>query len=176
MKKTLKIICEGILNILVIIAIIILIFSVYIIYQVKIQNKQYATILGYTALEVITGSMAGTIDIGDLVIVEETQDVNVNDIIVYRKDEDLITHRIVKKDGETIITKGDANNTEDDPITIQDVVGKVRFTIKNVGIWKDVFSSPVVLACITVTIILFGIAIMYKPKNKMEEKQESGKE
>ena len=173
MKKVMKIIGNAILNILALIAIIVLVISGYVIYRLKIQNKPYATVCGYTALEVVTGSMSGSIEIGDIVIVKITKDVREGDIIVYSNDNNLITHRICKINGETIITKGDANNTEDDPITVNDIIGKVQYTLRNIGIWKDVLSSPLVLTCITITIILFGIAIIYNPKDKeknMEEK------
>ena len=57
---------------------------------------------GYTALEVVTGSMSGTIEIGDLVIVELTKDINVGDIIVYGQDDNLITHRVIEINEENI--------------------------------------------------------------------------
>lgn len=177
MKNILKKLGNIILNILVFIAIIFLIFSVYVIYQIKLQNKQYASIFGYTALEVVTGSMSGTIEIGDLVIVELTKDVDKGDIIVYSQDDNLITHRVIETNEENIITKGDSNNTEDKPITKENVVGKVIHIVRNFGIIKDVFSSPLVLVCIGITIFLFGIVIIYKPEdeNKKDIKNRKNK-
>ena len=170
MKNILKKIGNITLNILVFIAIIFLIFSGYVIYQVKLQNKQYASICGYTALEVVTGSMSKTIDIGDLVIVKLTQNINVGDIIVYSQDNNLITHRVIEINEKNIITKGDSNNTADEPIKKENVVGKVIYVVRKFGILKDVFSSPLVLICISITILLFGIAIICKNEDKMKEK------
>ena len=47
-----------------------------------------------------------------------------------------ITHRIVSKTGNAVITQGDANNTQDSPITEGDIVGKV------VSVWRG-FGSVV---------------------------------
>ena len=61
--------------------------------------------------------MSGTIEVNDVVIVKLGQEANINDIITYQtEDGDFITHRVVKKIGNQIITQGDVNNTEDDPI------------------------------------------------------------
>ena len=170
MKKVIKIIGNSIINILVIIAVVILIFSIYFLVQTKILNKDYANIFGYTFFEIATGSMSGTLEIGDVVIVKLTNDVEIGDIIVYKEEDYFITHRLIEKNQDTLIAKGDANNSEDSPISINDVIGKVEFTIKNVGIWKKVFTSPSVLITLFITIVLFGIVLIYKPKEKVEEK------
>ena len=69
-----------------------------------------------------------------------------------------------------ITTKGDANNTEDNPITIDKVLGKVTYVIENIGIIRKVITSPAVLISITITLILLGIIVIYKPKEqKVEE-------
>ena len=170
MKKVIKIIGNSIINILVIIAVVILMFSIYFLVQTKILNKDYANIFGYTFFEIATGSMSGTLEIGDVVIVKLTNDVEVGDIIVYKEEDYFITHRLIEKNQDTLIAKGDANNSEDSPISINDVIGKVEFTIENVGIWKKVFTSPSVLIALFITIVLFGIVLIYKPKEKVEEK------
>ena len=170
MKKVIKIIGNSIINILVIIAVVILIFSIYFLVQTKILNKDYANIFGYTFFEIATGSMSGTLEIGDVVIVKLTNDVEVGDIIVYKEEDYFITHRLIEKNQDTLIAKGDANNSEDSPISINDVIGKVEFTIENVSIWKKVFTSPSVLITLFITIVLFGIVLIYKPKEKVEEK------
>ena len=163
MKKVLSKILGNILNILLIIAFLILIFGIYYNVQTKLLNKEYVNIFGYTFFEVATGSMSGSIEVGDVVLVKITNEVQENDIIVFKKNNSFITHRVVKKDGDIITTKGDANNTEDSPITIDKVLGKVTGVIENVGIIRKVITSPAVLISITITLILLGIVIIYKP-------------
>ena len=170
MKKVLSKILGNILNILLIIAFLILIFGIYYNVQTKLLNKEYVNIFGYTFFEVATGSMSGSIEVGDVVLVKITNEVQENDIIVFKENNSFITHRIVKKDGNIITTKGDANNTEDNPITIDKVLGKVTYVIENIGIIRKVITSPAVLISITITLILLGIIVIYKPKEqKVEE-------
>ena len=171
MKKVLKAIINLIINILVIIAVIILLISIYYLFQTKVLKKGFANICGYTFFEVATGSMSSTIEVGDVIVVKLTKDVNLKDIVVYKQDSNLITHRIISIDGEKVITKGDANNTEDAPITINEIIGKVIYTIRKVGIWKKVLITPQVLISLTITIVLIGITITYNPKDNKKEKK-----
>lgn len=78
--------------------------------------------------KVQTGSMEDNIHIGDYILIQRKNSYKVGDIITYKKDNYYITHRIVKQDGDKIITKGDANNTTDDAISINDVIGKVLYS------------------------------------------------
>ena len=129
---------------------------------IKIFGKKYINFCGYTIFQVITGSMADTIQIKDIVIVKLTQDVEVNDIITYKSGEDFVTHRVIKIEDNKITTKGDANNSEDNPITKDEVVGKVVFIISNVAVWMNVFRTPEVLLAIIFTIIMIKILFFRK--------------
>ncbi|ALS01455.1 hypothetical protein ATZ33_08770 [Enterococcus silesiacus] len=88
-------------------------------------------------------SLPGGFYAGDIIIVKSAtyDQVNVNDIITYRVGEDAnLTHRLVKKadqlegkEGQFVITKGDANNSDDPPISAERIVGKTLFVIPKVG-------------------------------------------
>lgn len=143
--------------------------SIYYLIQVKVLNKGYANIFGYTFFEVATGSMSGTIEIGDIVIVQLTKDINENDIIVYQKDNSFITHRLIHKQDENLITKGDANNVQDEGITIDSVIGKVIKIIPQISVWKRILSSPIIIAMIILVIIVVGFTISYTDKEKVEK-------
>ena len=119
---------------------------------------------GYTMFSTATASMSPTIEIGDIVLVEIGQDAKEKDIITYKKDNAFITHRIIEIDGESIIAKGDNNNTQDEAITKDAIVGKVVYIINNVEVWKNVFSDPSVLIPVSLTVILFIILVSYKEK------------
>ena len=76
--------------------------------------------------EVETGSMEHGIHIGDYVLICRKKEYVVGDIVTYRKENYYITHRIIKSiNGNKVITKGDANNVEDDEIDKSAIVGKV---------------------------------------------------
>ena len=108
--------------------------------------------------------MAPTIAKGDIVIIKIGDEIKEDDIITYKKENVLITHRIVSINGDTIIAKGDYNNIEDEPINKDTVIGKVVHIINNVEIWKKVFSDMHVIIPIIITVILFIILVSYKEK------------
>lgn len=161
MKKLSKIL-GYILNILIILVTIIIILAIYYFIQIKVFNKTYANIFGYTFFEVATGSMEPTIDVGDAIIVKITNEVNENDIIVCNKDNAFITHRLIRIEEENFITKGDANNTEDEPMNKSDLVGKVVNIIPNFSLWKKVIYTPQVIIPIFVMLILLRNNLLLK--------------
>lgn len=170
MKKTRKINMIGcILNILITVVVVITIIGLYYMAQVKILNKDYANIFGYTFFEVATGSMANTINIGDIVVVKVNEAFKENDIIVYKEENSFITHRVIKIDGQDLITRGDANNSEDKPIKSDQILGKVIYVIPKIGIWRKVLASPEILGMIIIFIILLGIVLMLTSKTEKEK-------
>ncbi len=159
------------LNILLIIVTLLIVIGIYYLVQIKVLKNSYANIFGYTFFEVATGSMADTIQIGDAVIVELTNDVKENDIIVYKEDDNFITHRLIGIDENgKILTKGDANNSEDKPIESSQILGKVIYIIPKLGTLRKAILSPQVLILITTLIILLGVAL--KITTNTEEKDE----
>ena len=128
------------------------------------SNKDYINFCGYTIFQVITGSMSNTINPQDIVIVKLTDDVKTHDIITFRVGDDFVTHRIIGNEEDKIITRGDANNSQDAPITKDQIVGKVVFIISNVAIWINVIKEPVVIAAIIISIIV--IKLLFFKENK----------
>lgn len=158
------------LNILLVMVTIMLIIGFYYIYQIKIEKNDYANLFGYTFFEVATASMSPNIEIGDVVIVEITKDVKENDIIVYKDEESIITHRLIKKTENELIAKGDANNSEDKPIKEDMLLGRVINIIPRLGTWRKVFISPEIVGLIITLLILVGIG--YSFFSKTEENDE----
>ena len=89
------------------------------------MKKLDANIFGYSFYNIVTGSMSDTIKIGDKVIVKLGKDVTEGDIIAYQKDGEVIVHRLIEKNGDSFVTKGDANNATDEPISEKQILGKV---------------------------------------------------
>lgn len=166
-------IISCILNILLTIVTIIIIIGMYYIYQLKIEKNDYANLFGYTFFEVATGSMAPTMEIGDVVIVKITKQVEENDIIVYIDGENIITHRLIEISDNELIAKGDANNSEDKPIQQEMVLGEVIQIIPKIGIWRKIFTSSEVVGLILVLIVLFGAVFMFGSSDS-KEKEEKG--
>lgn len=143
-------------------------FSIYAWIQVNVMHEQYATIFGYSVFNVVTGSMSGTIEIDDYVIVKNTHNFETNDIITFKYDNVLITHRVREIQGEKIITRGDVNNSDDYAITYDNVIGKVVKILPRAGIWKNVLTKPEVLGCIFVTLIAFAFFFSFEEKKYIE--------
>ncbi len=164
MKNFLYKIIGYILNILLIIITLLILVGIYYIIQIKILKNDFANLCGYTFFEVATGSMENTINIGDVVIVNLTKDVNENDIIVYKDDNNFITHRLIKKQADKLITRGDANNSEDKPINEDQILGKVIYIVPKMGIFRKIFISKEILGLVIAILILLGILFVYEAK------------
>ena len=97
-------------------------------------------ILGIYMFNIISESMEPTFYKDDLVVVKKSseKELKVGDIITFKQEDRIISHRIdriTKDKGEIkFITKGDNNEVRDkELVEIQDVYGKVLFSIKKVG-------------------------------------------
>lgn len=165
MKKLIKIIGNILTSLLIIILIAILMISIYSFIELDIKEKEYCNIFGYSIFQIETGSMEDTLKIEDIIIVKlGNENIKENDIITFRLDKNLVTHRLVRIENDQYFAKGDNNPTEDKPVKKQDILGKVEVIIPNVKIWKSVFKEPKVIVSIVVTIILFVLVIAYKEK------------
>lgn len=121
-KRVLKIVLYVLLS-------LIILFSVYSLFMTKVLNKSYVNIFGYTYYVVASGSMSGTIEVNDIIVVDIGADYKEDDIITFIDTKSFITHRVVKIEGDRVVTKGDVNQVNDEPINKNDVIGKVVLII-----------------------------------------------
>ena len=179
--KVVKKIFRWIFDIILFIILAIALIMAYNHIQINIKGNTYTTMLGYSAFEVATGSMSNTIEIGDVILVkliEPNETLSENEIVVFTQDTTLVTHRIIKINGDQIITKGDANNTQDDPISRGQIIGKVVKIIPDVKMWKEIILTPKVLIPTSISILLLWIFFSYdkekdvKKTKKVIEEQE----
>lgn len=167
MGKYFEKIFKIITNILLFIVIVATFLVLYGSYQKDVLKKSYINYFGYTFFEVVSGSMSGTIEINDLVIVKlQDYDIQENDIITYQSGKEFITHRVIKVNEDNLITKGDNNDSSDKPIAKSDVLGKVVKVIPSFGIWREVIFTPKVLISIAISFILFSVYLGIKDYNK----------
>ena len=73
--------------------------------------------------KVETGSMEENIHRGDYLLIVKQSNYKVGDVVTFQINGEFITHRIIKKEGSKVVTKGDANNVEDDEIDEKAVSG-----------------------------------------------------
>ena len=169
LHKILNIIKKIIINLIIFVLGVIAIIAVWTSIQLNVQNKDYIDLFGYALFSTETGSMSPTIEKGDIVIVKIGEQVQENDIITYKSNNSFVTHRIIEIDGDSIIAKGDNNNTQDEPITQDAILGEVVYIINNVEVWKKVFSDMSVIIPIVITVVLLIILVSYKEKTGEKE-------
>lgn len=127
---------------------------------------------GYGASVVLSGSMEPTLSVNDLVILKETQNVEMGDVIVYESSGELIIHRVVSVDGDTIITRGDANNIADEPFQVSCVRGKMIASFPAVGGLIRILKTPAgTVALLAVAIILIELSYRMESEEDDEVKE-----
>ncbi len=167
MKKIFGIIVD-ILTFLVFLILVLIIFSRV---KMMVSGKEYFDVFGYSIFNVATGSMEPAISQNDIIIVKEEKSYELNDIVTFRSDNAYVTHRVISKSGNSLITKGDANNAKDVSIKQEDVIGRVVKVIKQGGVWQQIFTSPTIIIMIFVTLMLFDFAFSYRGNNNKEIKE-----
>ena len=175
-RKKIEKVINIFLNILIFIFSLILLISIYNNVQINILKNDYSSFFDYSIFEVQTGSMSGTIEAGDWIVVKATNNINLDDIVTYKEGNDFTTHRVIEKYKDTYVTKGDANNTKDEPITKEQIVGKVVKILPHFGILKKTLFNPLVIVALIVTLFLISFALKKgdseneeKIKNKIKE-------
>ena len=95
--------------------------NVYLLNARNLMHNMLPMPFGYGAAVVLSGSMETTFSAGDLIIVEDTDEYAVRDIVVYQDRNSLVVHRIIEIDDEFVITQGDANNAPDEAIALSSI-------------------------------------------------------
>ena len=130
---------------------------------------------------VASGSMIPVLQVHDVLIVQghvPFEEIEVGDIIVFDRPSDhnrVIVHRvdsIMVEDPKTIKTKGDANPGSipgtDFPITEEEYIGKVAYTIPQVGYVTQLLKPPVNYVIIAIVVGIMIVKQMTKKKSNEE--------
>ncbi len=167
-----KSISKGVIKDVVIVAVGVLVIWIGLQIAFGTQNPFYV---------VASGSMIPVLEVYDVLIVsghEPFNDLEVGDIIVFDRPSDhnrVIVHRvasIVDEDPRTIRTKGDANPASipgtDFPITEEEYIGKVAYTLPQVGYITQLLKPPINYVIIAVVIGIMIFKQFAKRKNEKE--------
>jgi signal peptidase I len=141
--------------------------------------------LGYRTYNVLTESMtpradgsspAGGFKKGAVIMVKmcKPSDIKVGDIITFNpnaRDEEntlFLTHRVVEikhelggKEGIFFVTRGDANNSDDPPISSDMLIGKKIFHIAGMGGFLQTVRENLTMSIITI-VCLFACIFMFR--------------
>lgn len=163
---------KGILKDIMIVAIGVVVIWVGLQVAFGTQNPFYV---------VASGSMIPVLQVYDVLIVqghEPFEDIQVGDIIVFNRPsghDRVIVHRvaaIIDDEPKTIRTKGDANPASipgtDFPITKEEYIGKVAYTIPQIGYVTQILKPPMNYIIIVIVIGIMVVKQMSKKKNEKE--------
>ena len=138
-------------------------------------------LLGYQCFTVISGSMAPKYNVGDLLYVKEVDvdSIEVGDDITFLLNEELTvaTHRVIGIDTEKqyFYTQGLTNNTVDDPVHFNNVIGVPQFSIPKLGYVSNFVQNPpglyYTLAIGALLILAVFLPDMLGKGKKKEEKE-----
>jgi len=119
---------------------------------------------------VLSGSMEPELKVNDVIVVCETEDYAIGDVVVFQQSHDLIVHRIVDIDGDNIVTKGDANPSADAPITKVTIKGKVKGHIPFIGVIVNLLKTP---ACVVIVVVLAVLLteLSFRKEKDMDDKE-----
>lgn len=167
-----KSISKGVIKDIVIVGVGVLVIWIGLQVAFGTQNPFYV---------VASGSMIPVLEVYDVLVVqghEPFEDIEVGDIIVFNRPSDhnrVIVHRvasIIDDDPKTIRTKGDANPASipgtDFPITEKEYIGKVAYTVPQVGYVTQLLKPPINYVIIAVVIGIMVVKQMAKKKNEKE--------
>lgn len=121
---------------------------------------------------VVSGSMEPIITTGSIISAVPKFSYNPSDIVVFRQDDRVITHRIIGSEvvGNEIFykTKGDANKVEDDSlVNRRDILGEAIIITPYLGKIIMLFKTPVGFAAgiVLPTLLFLGLEL-YKLKRE----------
>ena len=139
------------------------------------KPNEVPSFFGWKPFIVLSGSMETQIYAGDLVVVKEvdTNTLKKNDIIAFREDDIVITHRIVdikNEEGQIrYITKGDNNNAQDSGfVTQEQVEGLYQFKVSRLGNLAMFIQTPIGII-VSLSIPLLILLIMQIAESKREK-------
>ncbi len=122
---------------------------------------------GWGASVVLSDSMKPTLSVNDLVFVRATGDYKVGDVVVYQSGLSRTIHRIVRIEDGSVITQGDANDAEDEPISMKDIKGEMVGKIPVVGAAVRFLQTP-----IGIVLVIAGLILLINLSWKKEKKED----
>ena len=137
-----------------------------------LMNDMMPMPFGFGMGVVVSGSMEPELSVDDVIFVVKDKSIELDDVVVYQSKGILVVHKVVKIENDQITTRGTANDTDDEPINISDIKGRVLFSIGSMGKIINIIRTPFV----AIAILLLAVFLLYKSyqaeANKKDEKDE----
>ena len=165
-----KIISKGVIKDILIVVVGVLIIWLGLQIAFGTQNPFYV---------VASGSMIPVLEVYDVIIIQghvPFEEIEIGNIIVFNRPSDhdrVIVHRVISitdDNPKTIRTQGDANNASipgtDFPITEEEYIGKVEYTLPQVGYDTQLLKPPTNYIIIVIVVGVMIVKQMMQKKKK----------
>ena len=129
--------------------------------------------LGWGVSVVLSGSMEPNLHVNDMVLVVHQDSYAVGDIVVYQEGRSLVIHRVVSVSGDTLTTKGDANDIPDTPVALSAVKGKAITQIPLLGGVLRFLKTPVGFLLMGVLAVILFEVPYYRERKKAAKSQKA---
>lgn len=127
---------------------------------------------GVGASVVLSGSMEPTLSVGDLLIFCREEAYETGDVVVYQSGRTPVVHRIIALEGETVLTRGDANNAADAPFALQQIRGRVVAAIPLAGYAFWALKTPAgTVLTIAAAVLLMELSFRKERKEKEKDQE-----
>jgi signal peptidase len=168
MKKTIQ---KKLVRIAVIVCIaIFLITNIYLLNEKTLRGNALPMPFGFGTAIVLSGSMEPTYYVDDMIFVTAAEEYAVGDVVVYQSGTALVVHRVIAVENGMVTTQGDANNTADEPVALEQIKGTVVGHLPNMGGMIRSIKSPVV------SFGMMGFAIFLLERSFRKEKEQDSDE
>lgn len=164
MKNRRPIVIIQALLLLLLVAVVVSNF--YIMIMQIVFKQDLPKVFGFAQAVVVSGSMQPAIEVGDLLILREVKEYRVDDIVTFRWDSNLVTHRIIAIDGDQVVTKGDSNNVTDEPMPMSRIEGKVVYSLSGAGNLILFLKTPLGILLMIIAAILIVEAPFFDKKRR----------
>lgn len=168
---------KNILAIALFIFLIIIIYNIFLVIVSASSEKNATDIMGYSAYIITTDSMEPTINSGDVIVIKKikSKSLKKDDIITFSSNSQIITHRIVDKEDEGYITKGDNNNSNDlyevkDNQILGVMIFRIHFLGKVIRVIDNAFHIFIIII-ILITLYLHALKKNYKKMMRRRKKR-----
>lgn len=170
MSKSKDQILTIITNVVLIAALTLLAFAGYTAF-VNRNDPNNAYVLGIKPIYIKTGSMEPTLLTDSIVVVKKCtiSDVKKDDIVVFRKEDKLIVHRVMDKEDGYVKTKGDNNKIYDNfSVYPEEIQAKVIFSMNWIANFRHEIKTMrgiikwIVFPLVSIGVIILTIIIIKK--------------
>lgn len=169
--KTLKVLGRILSIAITVILGLLLVSNLYSIAARLVTKELQPDVFGFSTAVVISGSMSGSIEVNDMVVIRRQNGYEIGDVVTFETDGSLVTHRIIDRTERGFTTRGDANNSPDlEPVQQEQIVGRVVLVIPKIGKAIEFMRTPLGMTCL----VLVGVALVEVPVLIRRRSEESG--